>query len=248
MKKNIFIALITSLIITSNTAIVSVLALEPATIQSRSSQFVVKIGGDFGGTGFFVRKRDNKYIILTNRHVIENPNSYSIVTPDGILYAFSPDNIRFFPGLDLAEIEIGSEVNYPVATLSNKSTVLPGSLVYAYGWNAVGTRLKSRGLQWLDGKITGELPAYDSSDGYSLAYTLALIHGLSGSPLLNEDGEVIGVYGSGEEGSIGLGIPIATYRNRAFLRLSPPDNAAFLDGDYAIFEKITQSLDIIEKR
>jgi S1-C subfamily serine protease len=186
------------------------IALDPAAIQTRAAKFVVKIGGDRGGTGFFIRKSNNRYTILTNRHVVENPTDRIVTTSDGKLYNFS--NVRAFPGLDLAEIEIESEVNYPVATLSNKSTISPGSLVYTYGWNAVGTRLKSRGLQWLDGKITGQLPTYNSSDGYSLAYTLTLIHGLSGSPLMNEDGEVIGIYGSGEENSIGLGIPIASYQ------------------------------------
>jgi S1-C subfamily serine protease len=194
----------------SNVLTLPVSALEPSIIQSQSSKFIVKIGGDRGGTGFFVRRSNNRYTILTNRHVVENSADRIVTTSDGKLHNFS--NIRPFPGLDLAEIEIESEVNYPVATLSNKSTISPGSLVYTYGWNAVGTRLKVRGLQWLDGKITGQLPTYNSSDGYSLAYTLALIHGLSGSPLLNEDGEVIGIYGSGEQNSIGLGIPISAYQ------------------------------------
>jgi peptidyl-prolyl cis-trans isomerase B (cyclophilin B) len=196
------------------------IALEPAAIQTKAAKFIVKIGGDRGGTGFFVRKSNNRYTILTNRHVVENPADRIVTTSDGRQYNFSNTNLRSLPGLDLAEIEIESEVNYPVATLSNKSTISPGSLVYTYGWNAVGTKLKSRGLQWLDGKVTGQLPTYNSSDGYSLGYTLALIRGLSGSPLLNEDGEVIGIYGSGEENSIGLGIPIATYRNRAAISSS----------------------------
>lgn len=207
----LFLISIIGFTLVSNVLTLPISALEPSIIQSQSSKFIVKIGGDAGGTGFFVRKNNNRYTILTNRHVVENSVDQIVTTSDGKLYNFS--SIRPFPGLDLAEIEIESEVNYPVATLSNKSTISPGSLVYTYGWNAVGTRLKARGLQWLDGKITGQLPIYNSSDGYSLGYTLALIHGLSGSPLLNQDGEVIGIYGSGEENSIGLGIPIANYKN-----------------------------------
>lgn len=197
-----------------NNIILPAIALEPQVIQNRSVKFIVKIGGDYGGTGFFIRKYNNRYTILTNRHVVQNCDSYCLLTTfDGNNYGFSSENVRYFPGIDLAEVDIDTDINYPVATLSNKNKIVPGSLVYTYGWNAVGTRLKSRGLQWLDGKVTGELPTYNSSEGYSLAYTLAQIPGLSGSPLLNEDGEVIGIYGSGERDSIGLGIIISTYRN-----------------------------------
>jgi peptidyl-prolyl cis-trans isomerase B (cyclophilin B) len=197
----------------SNVFILPTIALEPAIIQNQSSKFIVKVGGDLGGTGFFVRKNNNRYTILTNRHVIESRDNYTVTTLDGRSYNFTANNIRSFPGLDLAEIEIDSDANYQVATLTKKSTFIAGDTVYTYGWNAVGKRAKSRGLMWLRGEITGRLSASNSSDGYILAYTLTLIHGLSGSPLLNEQGEVIGVYGSGEENSIGLGIPISTYQS-----------------------------------
>jgi peptidyl-prolyl cis-trans isomerase B (cyclophilin B) len=200
---------------TLNVPRLSAIALAPPIIQGKAAQFIVKIGGDFGGTGFFVRKNQNRYTILTNRHVIKNPSDYIIFTSDGRSYRFGANNIRVQPGVDLAEIEIQSTVEYPVAKLSRKIAPVSGSIIYTYGWNSVGSRLKSRGLQWLEGKITGQLPTNTSSDGYSLAYTLTAIHGLSGSPLLNEEGEVIGVYGSGEQGGIGLGIPIATYQNIA---------------------------------
>jgi peptidyl-prolyl cis-trans isomerase B (cyclophilin B) len=201
----------------------SAIALDPPIIQGKAAQFIVKIGGDFGGTGFFVRKNQDRYTILTNRHVVKSSSDYIVFTSDGRSYRFRANNIRVQPGVDLAEIEIQSTVEYPVAKLSRKIIPVSGSTIYAYGWNAVGSRLKSRGLQWLEGKITGQLPTNDSSDGYSLAYTLTAIRGLSGSPLLNEEGEVIGVYGSGEQGGIGLGIPIATYQNIA---LSSPSSAS----------------------
>jgi FKBP-type peptidyl-prolyl cis-trans isomerase/Trypsin-like peptidase domain len=207
------IALTTSFILVLNITITSVNALEPQSIQKQSSKFIVRIGRDFGGTGFFVRKNNYRYTILTNRHVVENPSNHIIFTPDGKNYPFSTNNIRLLPGLDLAEVEINSDVNYPIAKLSNDVTHAPGSIVYVYGWNAVGLAARSRALMWIDGKVTGQLNTNGSFEGYSLAYTLPSIKGLSGSAVLNERGEVIGVYGSGEGNSFGLGIPIATYRN-----------------------------------
>jgi Trypsin-like peptidase domain/AMIN domain len=208
-----FLAAIIGFNLVFNVPILSVVALEPVVIQKRTENFIVKIGGNKGGTGFFVKKNNDIYTILTNRHVVNNPAEYIITTSDGQSYRFNASNIRLFPGLDLAEVEIKSDKNYSIATLNNKSTLIRGSVIFSYGWNAVGDRLTSRDLQWLEGKVTGLNNS--SSDGYTLGYTLTLVRGLSGSPLLNEEGEVVGIYGSGEQNSIGLGIPIATYQNYA---------------------------------
>ena len=40
---------------------VPAIALEPAAIQTKAAKFIVKIGGDRGGTGFFVHKSNNRY-------------------------------------------------------------------------------------------------------------------------------------------------------------------------------------------
>jgi hypothetical protein len=196
-----------------NISILSAFALEPVIIQERTEKIIVKIGGDRGGTGFFVRKNNGRYTILTNRHVIEKTDEYIISTSDEKSYHFDTSNIRFFPGVDLAEIEIKTTLNYPIAAFTTKSTLIRGSDIFTYGWNAVGDRLKSRNLQWLEGKVTGQSQTNNSSDGYTLGYTLNLLRGLSGSPLLDREGHVVGIYGSGEPNSIGLGIPIATYQN-----------------------------------
>jgi hypothetical protein len=198
-------------IVLLNTTALPVMALEPEVIQDRAAKFIVKIGGNKGGTGFFIRKNNNHYTVLTNRHVVEGLKDTILTTFDSQSHRFLSQNIRYFPGVDLAEIDIDTNTYYPIATLSNKNEIISGSTVYTYGWNAVGDFLKARGLQWLEGKITGEVTARHGSDGYTLSYTLVRIKGLSGSPLLNRDGEVIGVYGAGEQLGLGVGIPISTY-------------------------------------
>jgi S1-C subfamily serine protease len=245
LRWNRFLSVVTiGMAFTLNAPRLSAIALEPPIIQGKAAQFIVKIGGDYGGTGFFIRKNQNRYTILTNRHVIKNPSDYIIFTSDGRSYRFGANNIRVQPGVDLAEIEIQSTVEYPLAKLSGKIAPVSGSNIYTYGWNAVGLRMKSRGLQWLEGKITGQLPTDNSSDGYSLAYTLTAIRGLSGSPLLNEQGEVIGVYGSGEQEGIGLGIPIATYQNIA---LGSPPSPLSIPQIQAQMDRFVVRIDVTEK-
>jgi S1-C subfamily serine protease len=199
-------------------SIAPVIALEPQEIAAQATKFVVKIDGAGSGTGFIVRKNGNRYTVLTNEHVIRSAANYTITTADDRRHTINSNQIRKFSGVDLAEIEFTSTNNYSIAELSNNSTNSFGGKVYAAGWTGTSNSFKIRTLLFLPGMITGNLQ--ESRSGYSLSSTLNQIPGLSGSPLLDENGKVIGVYGSADvqkkEGTVfvtlALGIPISTYQ------------------------------------
>ncbi len=75
-------------------------------------------------------------------------------------------------------------------------------------------------MQFFDGKITANDPKAQY-EGYALAYTTNTLQGMSGGPVLNEDGKVVGIHGNAgldfDEKFMGfnVGIPINT-----FLKLS----------------------------
>jgi serine protease Do len=186
-------------------------------IKTKASGFVVKIDGAVPGTGFIISKVGNKYTVLTAKHVVEKPSSYLVTAVDGQSYRIESSLTRKIPGIDLAEIEFTSSKNYDVAILDNSQIVpFSGKKVYTYGFGTASKFLPARTAHFLPGTVTGNSPK--SRQGYSLTHTLLSIPGLSGSPILDENAKVIGVYGAADtdnnngEITVTLGIPITTYQ------------------------------------
>jgi lipoprotein-anchoring transpeptidase ErfK/SrfK len=185
-------------------------------IAKSASKFVVRIDGGGGGTGFITsRKNDGRYTVLTNKHVVESSIPYLVTTNDNRHYI--AQNIRLLPNVDLAEIEFVSGRDYTIAPLS--SAYIQGSTVYVYGWNATSQSLTERSSQIFPGSLAGSLST--GRNGYRLTISgFSAVPGMSGSPILNEEGKVIGIYGESDVQeqrdvkflTFSLGIPIATYQ------------------------------------
>jgi L,D-transpeptidase ErfK/SrfK len=203
-------------------------ALTPRQIEAKAARFVVKIDGqvkneekdkieEASGTGFIVNKNGSTYTVLTAAHVANSSiGTRTITTPDGKSYSFTAGNVRILSSkIDLAEITFVSNEIYNVATLSVKTTVSRDSRVQCYGWNAVSEVYRVRGIRSPIGIIEQILPVESSSNGYSLVFNLTTVPGLSGSPLLDENGDVIGVYGLSDGYTSTLGISITTYQRYA---------------------------------
>jgi S1-C subfamily serine protease len=74
------------------------LSLEPEAIMNIASKFVVKIDGGGSGTGFIINKSNNRYTVLTAKHVVdESSANYSATTIDGKKHYIDPRFIRRFP-------------------------------------------------------------------------------------------------------------------------------------------------------
>jgi beta-lactamase class A len=231
---------------TMNTFLLPVVA-QPFTadvIAAKANKFVVRVGGSgSAGSGFIIRKIDNRYTILTNRHVVKSSTQYTITTFDN--QSYTAKEIRFINDIDLAEVDFESNRKYEVAPLSIDTSYSQGSKVYAYGWNAVSSSLTERNGQLLEGTIAGSLS--QGRNGYTLTMNLANVPGMSGCPLLNGQGKVIGIYGRSdvqeqqETGvlftTLALGIPISMHskfsnvvierRNAQETRISPAPSTTY---------------------
>jgi WD40 repeat protein len=199
----------------------SLIALTPPQIQAQMARFVVRIdgAGKGNGSGFIINKNGNTYTVLTNEHVVRNSNQQSITTPDGKKYSITAANIKILSGVDLAEITFVSNETYDVAKLSTNPNIGLGNSVYVYGWNAVSKPIYlNRKPRFAPGIIGQTLPIEDSLNGYTLVFSgLPAVPGLSGSPVWDENGEVVGVYGLSDKDNTSstLGISIATYQRYA---------------------------------
>ena len=170
-----------------------------------------KVGG---GTGFFVSP--DGYIV-TNRHVVDIKDAtYSVVTNDGT--SFEAQVIAKDVALDVAILKVKSEQTFPFLVFGDSNSVRLGSSVIAIG-NALAELRNSVSV----GVISGLSRNIIAGDGFGSLESLegliqtdaAINQGNSGGPLLNMNGEVIGVNVAvaGNSENIGFALPSATVRN-----------------------------------
>lgn len=168
------------------------------------------------GTGFVIREDG---IIVTNAHVIAGASRIVVMTRDGRTHAarlLGADETN-----DLAVLKIDAR-NIPVAPLGDSDSLLVGEWAIAIG-NPYGFLLGNSEPSVTAGVISGvgrnlvERGAGPSAY-FDMVQTDASINpGNSGGPLVNADGEVIGVNSSiysTSGGSIGLGFAIPINRAR----------------------------------
>lgn len=161
--------------------------------------------------------------ILTNYHVISGGGTLTVTFSDGRTATATVEGTS--PSSDLALIKAQNVSGLTAATLGDSSTVAVGQQVVAIGSpEGLQNTVTSGIVSALNRKVTvsGEdspLAAYGqgSQVTYSAIQTDASINpGNSGGPLLDMNGDVIGINsaiyspasGSGQSGSVGLGFAI----------------------------------------
>ncbi len=204
-----------------------------AAIASKVTPAVVSIistsGGGYGGwyeyiygssssqsagTGMIVSQ--DGYII-TNKHVIEDADDIQVITDSGDTY----DDVEIVgedPLNDVAYLKINGASNLPTITLGDSKTIAVGQPVLAIG-NALGAYQNSVTSGIVSG--TGRSVTAADSNG-SNAETLtdmiqtdaAINPGNSGGPLVNANGDVIGINTavSTDSNGIGFAIPISSVK------------------------------------
>ncbi|MTJ42703.1 hypothetical protein FJR39_05435 [Dolichospermum flos-aquae UHCC 0037] len=100
--------------------------------------------------------------------------------------------------LDLALVRFTSSKNYPLAKIADSRTVKEGSTVYYAGFPAETTN-QPRNYRFIRADITGRS---QNQEGYELSYNGSALPGMSGGPVLNEEGLLIAIHGKAETQSI----------------------------------------------
>lgn len=161
-----------------------------------------------GGSGFFV-SRDG--MIVTNRHVVEDTSAdYTVITGNGKEYEAKV--LAIHPIHDLAIIEI-KEDNTQALNIGNSDELEVGQTVIAIG-NSLGefSNTVSKGI------ISGLGRSLTASSGFGQSERLsniiqtdaAINPGNSGGPLIDINGDAIGVNVAMAQGAenIGFAIPV----------------------------------------
>jgi serine protease Do len=183
------------------------------TIRNRDSEF----GDLFGdqptprrqqrgaGSGFILSADGN---ILTNAHVVDQADQVNVVLKDG--RRFQGKVLGADPVTDVAVVKIAT-TGLPIVKLGDSSKLIPGQWAIAIG-NPLGlSNTVTAGIISATDRSSSQVGAADKRVNF-IQTDAAIKPGNSGGPLLNQQGEVIGVNTAIIDGAQGLGfaIPIAT--------------------------------------
>lgn len=184
-------------------------ALKPTEVSPIAQQITVRIDGAGTGSGVIIERQGNTYTILTNWHVVQFEGSYTVQTPDGKQYTFNSSQVQPLLGVDLATFQFTSNQNYSVAEKGNSENLPLGATIHVAGYPQ-----DSSNLSFLSGQISSLVTK--PKDGYAFTYTVNAFPDMSGGPILDEQGKLVGIHGRSitrpdTSAVTALGIPLKTY-------------------------------------
>ncbi len=157
------------------------------------------LGFAAGGSGVIIAKQGNIYTVLTANHVVASlAQEYSIRTHleknyKAIRIQRLPKNNR---DIDLALVQFQSREQYPVAPMGESERAVVGSTIYVAGYPLPIAAESERKLEFTAGIISSRLGR--AASGYGLRYQAVTRRGMSGGPVFDVDGRVVGIHGRGD--------------------------------------------------
>jgi 2-alkenal reductase len=143
-------------------------------------------GGEALGSGFFI---DHNGDIVTNAHVVSGAHTFTVIFANG-----KKTNGTLVGENDLNDIAV-VKVSGPVPAVvhfGNSAQILPGEPVIAIG-NALG-EFQNTVTEGVVSGLHRTIPGFSGQDMHDMVQTDAAInHGNSGGPLLDLNGDVVGI-------------------------------------------------------
>jgi len=171
------------------------------------------------GSGVIVARARNIYYVATNLHVVQSTNvPYGIRTYDGKIHVVTKYDNDYgiqrlgeqlgntIQGFDLAIVTFKGDRDYPLVGINLNTAITPGAATFVSGWPQSPPN-QPMNQRFSPGEIVTVQPP-DPDGGYGLFYTSATAVGMSGGPVFNNQGQVIGIHGRGEGGRSNQGIQV----------------------------------------
>jgi tetratricopeptide (TPR) repeat protein/S1-C subfamily serine protease len=195
-----------------------------ARLNIKARQMTVRIENSGGnGSGVIVARDASGYYVLTAKHVVQDYQSqakftnHQIITYDQDRHGVTGTVVA--EGVDLAVMKFTSNNVYPLARMGEYS---PNQDDLAFVGGFPGrTNINSPLWQWqlnpgfINDREQGKLQAQTNqsfSNGYDLIYSSISYGGMSGGPIFDTAGNVIGIHGRTESTDLNsLGISIQTF-------------------------------------
>lgn len=140
------------------------------------------------GSGVIIPSAEaNTYYVLTNKHVAFSAAEYGIQTHDAVLHLVRPEDVIELPNLDLSWMKFVANTKYRAAELSDSQHLEADDPIYISGWPFSNNAFKF---------TTGEVRRKDlENEDYTLSYNAETENGMSGGPILDRNGRLVGVHG-----------------------------------------------------
>lgn len=192
---------ITTVAISSHPAIVA--AKSPAEVAHTAEITTVGIDnslGDPGGTGVIIAKKENNYTVLTVNHVVRSTDAhYAIRTYQQKVYPVTKverlQTTNDAP--DLALVTFTTSDEYVAAPLGNSDRAAIGVDIYVCGYPLPSLGNSSeRIFQFTKGIVASRLQSRPR--GYTLRYDAITRKGMSGGPVFDILGRVVGIHGEAD--------------------------------------------------
>jgi len=197
----------------SSATISAVKKVNPSVVSIVSTKNVSDIFGgsssqQSAGTGFILTSDG---LIITNKHVAGDKNAkYYVLTTDGKNFDATVSAID--PVNDIAVLKVNA-TNLPVVTLGDSNSLVPGQNVIAIG-NALGEYQNSVTAGVVSGikrsVVAGDNTGSSETIEGAIQTDAAINPGNSGGPLINIEGQVVGIDTAADQNgqTIGFAIPI----------------------------------------
>jgi tetratricopeptide (TPR) repeat protein len=207
---------LTGLLVGTNVVLVqqAVVAKSPVEVGRIAKAMTVAIktvGTTNVGSGILLQRQGDVYTVLTAGHVVSKPQGvFTIKTADGQVHRAIAGSVRL-PGskLDLAVLKFRSSNKYTLVKIGTSNTLEELSPIYVAGYPAESTDngkvvIEGETFTVTEGKVTGKATK-GNEKGYSLIYSNITRPGMSGGPVLNEEGELVAIHGQGDREDDGAG-------------------------------------------
>lgn len=183
----------------------------PETVAAIARPLTVRLLGDYvAGSGAIVAHQGSTYRVLTCDHVValdpskgDPSKGFKVLTSDGAEYSASKSDRFNFGDLDLAIVEFTSDRQYAVATLESDRNLSLMQPVYVAGFPNYQKKLDR-----LESTLNLGINAYSIGNGlislllnqpleqgYQIGLNNEIYIGMSGGPVFNQQGELIGIVG-----------------------------------------------------
>ena len=160
------------------------------------------------GSGVIIGRVGNVYSVLTNWHVVKSSNPVILTSDDRQHQLINPP--QHLGDADLALLQFYSDIDYPLAQIASQVPKI-GDTIYTAGFpliigkNKNTLDLGNKAFRITQGEIS-IIPTKFLPQGYRLGYTNDTQPGMSGSPIFNAQGMLLGIHGRGKYRDPGFGV------------------------------------------